>query len=32
VYGKDFDAEKTRKALADASPERTAEWSARPKG
>lgn len=29
VYGKDFDAEKTREALAEASPERTAEWTAR---
>ena len=29
VYGKDFDADKTRRALADATPERTAEWSAR---
>ncbi len=29
VYGKDFDAEKTRAALAEATPERTAEWSAR---
>lgn len=29
VYGKDFDVENTRKALAEASPERTAEWSAR---
>ena len=29
VYGKDFDAEKTRTALAEATPERTAEWSAR---
>lgn len=29
VYGKDFDVEKTRAALAEASPERTAEWSAR---
>ena len=29
VYGKDFDAEDTRKALTAATPERTAEWSAR---
>lgn len=29
VYGKDFDVEKTRAALAEAAPERTAEWSAR---
>ncbi|CAN5454174.1 NAD(P)-binding domain-containing protein [soil metagenome] len=29
VYGKDFDADNTRKALAEASRERTAEWSAR---
>ena len=29
VYGKDFDAEDTRKALAAATPERTAEWSVR---
>ncbi|MEH3139819.1 MAG: NAD(P)-binding domain-containing protein [Mycobacterium kyogaense] len=29
VYGKDFDAEKTVKALTEASPERTPEWSAR---
>lgn len=29
VYGKDFDADRTRKALAEATPERTAEWSAR---
>ena len=29
VYGKDFDAEETRKALAAATPERTPEWSAR---
>jgi len=29
VYGKDFDVEKTVKALAEASPERTPEWSAR---
>jgi 8-hydroxy-5-deazaflavin:NADPH oxidoreductase len=29
VYGKDFDAEGTSKALAEATPERTAEWSAR---
>lgn len=29
VYGKDFDADATRKALAEASPERTAEWRAR---
>jgi 8-hydroxy-5-deazaflavin:NADPH oxidoreductase len=29
VYGKDFDREKTQKALADATPERTSEWSAR---
>jgi len=26
VYGKDFDAEGVRRALAEASPERTAEW------
>jgi predicted dinucleotide-binding enzyme len=30
VYGKDFDAENTRRALAEATPERTSEWSARP--
>lgn len=29
VYGKDFDAESTRKALAEATPERTSEWTAR---
>jgi 8-hydroxy-5-deazaflavin:NADPH oxidoreductase len=29
VYGKDFDADATRAALAEATPERTAEWSAR---
>ncbi|SDC12164.1 hypothetical protein SAMN04488581_0128 [Mycolicibacterium neoaurum] len=29
VYGKDFDAAATRTALAEAKPERTAEWSAR---
>jgi predicted dinucleotide-binding enzyme len=29
VYGRDFDADRTRKALAEATPERTAEWSAR---
>lgn len=29
VYGKDFDVEHTVKALAEASPERTAEWTAR---
>ena len=29
VYGKDFDRDKTVKALADATPERTSEWSAR---
>jgi predicted dinucleotide-binding enzyme len=29
VYGKDFGVEDTRRALAEASPERTAEWSAR---
>ena len=29
VYGKDFDVENTLKALSEASPERTAEWSAR---
>lgn len=29
VYGKDFDADNTRRALAEASPERTAEWTAR---
>jgi 8-hydroxy-5-deazaflavin:NADPH oxidoreductase len=29
VYGKDFDAAATREALAEASPERTPEWSAR---
>ncbi|MGN7778700.1 NADPH-dependent F420 reductase [Mycolicibacterium sp. 22603] len=29
VYGKDFDADATRTALAEATPERTAEWSAR---
>ena len=29
VYGKDFDAEKTRAALAEATPERTSEWTAR---
>ncbi|MGC4935227.1 NADPH-dependent F420 reductase [Gordonia sp. DT30] len=29
VYGKDFDADATRAALAQATPERTSEWSAR---
>ena len=29
LYGKDFDAESTRRALAEAVPGRTAEWSAR---
>ncbi|GAA5055937.1 NAD(P)-binding domain-containing protein [Nocardia callitridis] len=29
VYGKDFDAENTRKALAEATRERTSEWTAR---
>jgi 8-hydroxy-5-deazaflavin:NADPH oxidoreductase len=29
VYGKDFDADNTRRALAEATHERTAEWSAR---
>jgi predicted dinucleotide-binding enzyme len=29
VYGKDFDATDARRALAEATPERTAEWSAR---
>ncbi|MET0451791.1 MAG: NAD(P)-binding domain-containing protein [Mycobacterium sp.] len=29
VYGKDFNADDTLKALAEASPERTPEWSAR---
>lgn len=29
VYGKDFDAENTIRALAEATPERTSEWSAR---
>jgi 8-hydroxy-5-deazaflavin:NADPH oxidoreductase len=29
VYGKDFDRDKAQKALADATPERTSEWSAR---
>uniref|UniRef100_UPI0032EA41B1 NADPH-dependent F420 reductase n=2 Tax=unclassified Mycolicibacterium TaxID=2636767 RepID=UPI0032EA41B1 len=29
VYGKDFDSDVTRKALAEATRERTAEWSAR---
>jgi predicted dinucleotide-binding enzyme len=29
VYGKDFDAENTRKALAEATPERTPEFTAR---
>jgi predicted dinucleotide-binding enzyme len=29
VYGKDFDAENTRRALAAATPERTSEWRAR---
>lgn len=29
VYGKDFDADKTRQALADATDERTSEWTAR---
>ena len=32
VYGKDFDAERTREALRAATPERTAEWSARSDG
>lgn len=30
VYGKDFDTDKTRAALAEATRQRTAEWSARP--
>jgi hypothetical protein len=30
VYGRDFDAEATRKALAEATPERTSEWRALP--
>jgi len=29
VYGKDFDADRTRTALAEATPARTPEWSAR---
>ncbi|KMO73294.1 NADP oxidoreductase [Mycolicibacterium chubuense] len=29
VYGKDFTAERTREALAEATPERTPDWSAR---
>ncbi|MBI5341510.1 MAG: NAD(P)-binding domain-containing protein [Mycolicibacterium rufum] len=29
VYGKDFGAERTREALAEATPERTPDWSAR---
>jgi 8-hydroxy-5-deazaflavin:NADPH oxidoreductase len=29
VYGKDFDAADTKRALAEATPERTPEWSAR---
>lgn len=29
VYGKDFGADDTRKALSEATPERTSEWSAR---
>ena len=29
VYGKDFDADATRKALAEATPERTSEWTVR---
>src|ERR1700712_4227817 len=29
VYGKDYDADDTRKALAEATPERTGEWTAR---
>jgi predicted dinucleotide-binding enzyme len=29
VYGKDFDADDTRKALNEATPERTSEWTAR---
>jgi 8-hydroxy-5-deazaflavin:NADPH oxidoreductase len=29
VYGKDFDTDDTRKALAEATPERTPQWSAR---
>lgn len=29
VYGKDFNADDTKKALAEATPERTSEWSAR---
>jgi predicted dinucleotide-binding enzyme len=29
VYGKDFDADDTRKALAEATPDRTSEWTAR---
>lgn len=32
VYGKDFDADNTRTALAEATPERTSEWSARTAG
>jgi hypothetical protein len=29
VYGKDFDRDKTETALAEATPERTSDWSAR---
>jgi predicted dinucleotide-binding enzyme len=29
VYGRDFDADDTRRALAEATPERTSEWRAR---
>lgn len=29
VYGKDFDADNTRRALAEATPQRTSEWSVR---
>ncbi|WP_268782092.1 NADPH-dependent F420 reductase [Mycolicibacterium chlorophenolicum] len=29
LYGKDFGAERTREALAEATPERTSDWSAR---
>ena len=32
VYGKDFDADRTREALRAATPERTAEWTARTDG
>lgn len=32
VYGKDFDADRTRQALGEATRERTAEWSARNDG